>query len=84
MGYRYSPSRPPTGPHTPGTPSQHPPARCHCRTGMSQEPNSAVGLYSVDQLSLYAHFSGFWGMTEAYNLAIAGNPNDHNLITGTE
>ena len=41
-----------------------------------------VGLKSVDQLPLYLYFSGFQGITEVYNLALAGNPNDHNLIPG--
>ena len=44
----------------------------------------AVGLISVHQLTLSVHFSGFGGMTEVYNLAVAGNANDHNLIPGIE
>ena len=43
-----------------------------------------VGLESVDQLTLDAQISDIKGMTEVYNLRIAGNPNDHNLIPGTE
>ena len=43
-----------------------------------------VGLISVAQLSLFVHFSGFWGITEGYNLVKAGNPNDHFVIPGTE
>ena len=39
--------------------------------------NIVVGLKSVAQLTLGVHFSGFQGMTEVYNLYIAGNPNDH-------
>ena len=44
------------------------------------ESNSAVGLRSVAQLSLYAQFSGFQGMTEGYNVRIIDNPNDHKYI----
>ena len=43
-----------------------------------------VGLKSVEQLSLYVHFSDIGTMTEVYNLAIAGNANDHKCIPGTE
>ena len=41
------------------------------------ETKHAVGLRSVDQLSLYVHFSEIQGITEGYNLEIAGNPNNH-------
>ena len=44
----------------------------------------AVGLISVEQLSLYDHFSGFTGITEVYNVARAGNANDQKYIPGTE
>ena len=44
----------------------------------------AVGLKSVDQLSLDARISGFRGITEGYNLVTVGNPNDHLVIPGTE
>ena len=44
----------------------------------------AVGLISVGQLSLSAQIWGFRGMTEVYNLVIAGNPNDHLSILGTD
>ena len=37
----------------------------------------AVGLKSVAQLSLSAQISGSEGMTEVYNVAVAGNPDDH-------
>ena len=43
-----------------------------------------VGLNTVGQLSLYAHFSGFYGITEVYNLATAGNPDDHKYIPGID
>ena len=46
--------------------------------------NMVVGLISVAQLSLSAQISGFEGMTEVYNLANVGNPNDHKLIPGKE
>ena len=70
-------------PHHPGYTSPPSTARVHpgARVGGS---NSAVGLKSVDQLSLVGHFSDIRGITEVYNLVILGNPNDHNLILGTE
>ena len=46
--------------------------------------NLVVGLKSVAQLTLDLLFSGSEGMTEVYNLAIAGNPNDHFFIPGTK
>ena len=36
--------------------------------GSAARVNSAVGLKSVDQLSLGPHFSDIKGMTEVYNL----------------
>ena len=36
-----------------------------------------VGLISVAQLSLSAHFSGFQGITEVYNLVDTGIINNH-------
>ena len=44
----------------------------------------AVGLKSVAQLSLDAQFSETRGITEVYNLALAGNLNNHFLIPGFE
>ena len=82
-----TPPGPPLVPTTPGTP---PPPHI-AGPGMVQLPhgyyggaNSAVGLKSVAQLSLCGHFSGFQGITEGYNLATAGNPNDHKYISGTD
>ena len=46
--------------------------------------NMAVGLISVQQLTLDGRFSGFQGITEVYNLVYVGIPNDHNVIPGTE
>ena len=46
--------------------------------------NMAVGLISVDQLSLDARFSDIRGITEVYNLLILGNPNDHLFIVGND
>ena len=46
--------------------------------------NMVVGLISVMQLSLSVEFSGFQGITEVYNLANAGNPDDHKYIPGNE
>ena len=45
--------------------------------------NKAVGLISVAQLTLDAQISGFQGITEVYNLPEIDNPNDHNVIPGT-
>ena len=53
-------------------------------TGTVPRLNMVVGLNLVAQLTLGAHFSGFRGITEVYNLYIAGNPNDHNTIPGKE
>ena len=74
----------PTQSHTPGTPLPAPAVRSQCAAGSAGQRNSAVGLKSVEQLTLRLHFSGFQGMTEVYNLTVAGNPNDHNDIRGTE
>ena len=43
-----------------------------------------VGLISVGQLTLSTQISGFQGITEGYNLAVAGNPDDHLLIPGNK
>ena len=43
-----------------------------------------MGLKSVDQLSLGAHFSGLRGITEVYNLLIAGIINNHLHIPGND
>ena len=51
------------------------------RTEQSQH---AVGLISVDQLTLGTHISRFRGMTEVYNLIKAGIPNDQKCIPGNE
>ena len=72
---------PPTVPTTPGTPPPHGPVYTmphHGSTGL----NIAVGLKSVAQLSLSAHFSVFLGITEVYNLSVAGRINNHFVIPG--
>ena len=43
-----------------------------------------VGLKSVDQLTLDARISDIEGITEVYNLRVAGIPNDHKSIAGNE
>ena len=63
-------------PTTPGTPLP-PQYMPYVARAVSQTQNSAVGLISVDQLSLVSRFSGFLGMTEVYNLSDVGIPNDH-------
>ena len=86
MGYRYSPpGHPPSTPpvHYPGYTS---PRRARvpvpCRAGAARL-NMVVGLKSVGQLSLYAHFSDIEELTEVYNLVRIDNPNDHKDIPGT-
>ena len=44
----------------------------------------AVGLKSVAQLTLCLQISGFQGITEVYNLALAGKTNNHLFIPGTK
>ena len=66
-------------PHPGYTPASTagPPHRLQCGTVRGTQSNMAVGLRSVHQLSLYYQISDIRGMTEVYNVAIAGNPNDH-------
>ena len=74
-------------PTTPGTPSRWPEVRTrwlHHAAGPYHQCNIAVGLKSVDQLSLDLQISGFRGITEVYNLAVVRDPNDHNVIPGTK
>ena len=52
--------------------------------GAAARVQEAVGLISVDRLSLSTQISGFRGITEGYNLVVAGNPDDHNVIPGTK
>ena len=54
------------------------------RAGPDMQPDSAVGLKSVAQLTLSLYISGFQGITEVYNLATVGNPNDHKCIPGNK
>ena len=72
LGYRYSTPPDPPGYPTPGTPSRYHPDLTASWYGSAPRLNSAVGLNTVGQLSLSTHFSGFIGMTEVYNLAVAG------------
>ena len=74
----------------PGTPPRvHPspyPAAEHVHRRRQREHvpavNMAVGLKSVEQLSLSDHFSGFQGMTEVYNLLRIRRINNHSFIPG--
>ena len=84
---RYSPSQHPPSHPTPGTP----PAAADVQTRMSAWPhthvrglNMVVGLKLVGQLTLSAEISETRGITEVYNLRIAGNLNNHFLIPGNE
>ena len=51
---------------------------------VSGQTKLVVGLKSVDQLSLYGQISDIRGMTEVYNLSLAGIINNHFLILGTD
>ena len=77
MGTRYSPSTTHPATHTPGTPPWHGSLVSMAPHGHVPDLNMVVGLKSVRQLTLYVLFSGFPGMTEVYNLTVAGNPDDH-------
>ena len=61
-----------TRPHHPGYTPPHPDSqyryRRHRRTGQYRGVNMAVGLRSVDQLTLRREISDIRGMTEVYNL----------------
>ena len=83
-GYRYSPPDPPTGIPTPGTPPPTPACPVPVLSAHRGQLQCAVGLRSVDQLSLCAEISGFRGITEVYNLRIAGIINNHLHIPGNE
>ena len=83
-GYRYSPPSYPPGPHYPGY--TLPPGYRYMVYGYSRaaQSNMAVGLISVAQLSLLAHFSGSGTMTEVYNLLRIGRINNHLHIPGNK
>ena len=83
-GYRVVPLQAHPSYRTPGTPQLPASSTATQVHGCGSQRNSVVGLISVHQLSLYAHFSGFLTMTEGYNLSEAGNPNDHNVIPGND
>ena len=75
-----TPPGPPWSSHHPGYTSPLPHAASAlycCRTGMSGRVNMAVGLKSVDRLSLDVHISGSRGITEGYNLENIGRINNH-------
>ena len=82
VGTRYSPPTQPPQPHYPGYTLPLPRHHGEQLPGPVWRLNSAVGLISVEQLSLSTQFSGFRGMTEVYNVAEAGNPDDHLYIVG--
>ena len=78
-----APSRPTPVLPTPGTPLPTVTAVRGPGTA-TRGLNEVVGLKSVAQLTLDGHFSGFQGITEGYNLTIAGNPNNHKSIPGND
>ena len=69
---------------TPGTPPPAPQLVPVQLSAVFLRLKYAVGLYSVGQLSLSVRFSRFLGMTEVYNLAVAGIINNHKYIPGNE
>ena len=82
---RYSPPGHPSPPTTPGTPL--PPADVQTRMsavphGQYPESNMVVGLISVGQLTWRSLFSGFWTITEVYNLTKIGRISNHSSIPG--
>ena len=79
---RYSTPPDPPSYRTPGTPTSAWGLAATLLHGHVPDLNMAVGLISVQQLTLSAHFSENRTITEVYNLAVAGNPDDHNHIPG--
>ena len=68
------------GTHPVSPPRVHllpPHAHCRTRTRGAARLNSAVGLRSVAQLSLWVHFSHIEGSTEVYNLVEIDISNNH-------
>ena len=68
---------------TPGTPSMTVTA-VHGPGMQSARSEVAVGLRSVDQLTLGPLFSGLQGITEGYNLVNIGRINNHSAIPGNK
>ena len=73
VGTRYSPPTTHPATHTPGTPATARRDWLAQGHGSARGLNMAVGLISVDQLSLGTDFSDIRGMTEGYNLVGIGN-----------
>ena len=69
---------------TPGTPPLHHGPVLHPPSVQCRGLNIAVGLISVEQLSLDTHFSDIQGMTEVYNLLRIGRINNHYVIPSFE
>ena len=65
----------PVPPHPGYTPAPHiaGPGMLHGLHAVSGQRNTAVGLISVDQLSLYGLFSDIRTITEVYNLVRIGD-----------
>ena len=84
---RYSTLPYPPSPHYPGYTPATPSSAALLATpphGHVPDLNIAVGLKSVDQLSLSVHISRFGTITEGYNLLITGRINNHFVISGNE
>ena len=82
--YRYS--TPPSHPPIP-LPRVHPlpgPGMLPALHGWYGGVNMVVGLILVAQLTLGAHFSGFWTITEVHNLLYVGIINNHKYIPGND
>ena len=73
-----------TTPGTPPLPARHPVLMRAVTAVPYTRLNSAMGLKSVQQLTLSDQISGFQGLTEVYNLINIGRINNHFTIPGTE
>ena len=70
-------------PSTPGTPPPCHPSAVYPRAA-SPRTIKCRGAQIGSSTHLRCPFLGFRGMTEVYNLSLAGNPNDHKCIAGKE
>ena len=83
LGTGIAPLRDPPSPHPGYTPPHATRQQC-TREQLHPGLKEAVGLKSVDQLTLCVVFSGFEGMTEVYNLIRIGRINNQFTIPGTK
>ena len=83
-GYRYSTLPVPTRSPIPRVHPLLTVTAVHGPGMQSARLNMVVGLISVHQLTLSAHFSGSQGITEVYNLLRIGRITNHSFIPGTK